>query len=119
MRAPPPAEEAPLLDEAEEGPSWAQVRRDCEPDRGALILALGVLSLVCVPLIFPVTSLVGVVLGGVGWWMARQDIPRLNQGLMEPAGLQKTRAGRTCSILGVVLNTLVGTVGFLVLLWWL
>jgi hypothetical protein len=113
-------EKGPPLDEEDERPGWAPVRRDCEPDRGSLVLALGVLSLVCaLPLCTPITALIGIALGGVGWWMGHHDIPRMRRGLMDPRGYRKAQAGRACSIIGVALNALFGAVGLLFLSRWL
>ena len=99
--------------EGDERP-WEQpgcVRRDCEPHRGRLLLAVGNVSLFCgfFTVAFFFTALVGLAVGNVSllcgalsfalfpalvgllcgitaWWMARRDLGRMGTGLMDPAG---------------------------------
>src|SRR5690349_10448850 len=80
----------------------APVRRDCEPHRGPLVLALGVLSLVLLSICFPV----GAVLGLVAWVMGQGDLRKLKRGDMDPAGQGLTQAGWICGIIGTLLNGL-------------
>jgi len=68
-----------------------------KPDRGNLILILGILSLVlCAPL------------GIFAWVMGNKDIKEMNAGLMNPAGRSTTNAGRICGIIGTALLVLGG-----------
>lgn len=83
----------------ERGP-W--VRRDCEPHRGTVILALGVLSLVLMGMFPPL----GLPLGIAAWAMGEKDLELIRRQAMDPAGLSNTQAGRTCGIIGTVLNGL-------------
>jgi hypothetical protein len=92
------------------------VRRDCEPHRGALVLSMGVLSLVMLSLCYPV----GAVLGLVAWVMGQSDLRKFRRGDMDPAGQGLTQAGWICGIIGTVLNLLItlGCVGFIGLIWY-
>lgn len=77
-------------------------RRDLEPDRGALVLTLGILSLVTVIICAPV----GVVLGLVAWVMGHSDLGKMRDKTMEEEGRGMTHAGWICGILGALLNLL-------------
>ena len=75
-----------------EGPG--AVRRDREPHRGGLLLALGRAGSLCA-LLTPVLILPGLValsLGLTVWVLARQDLAKMRAGLMDPAG--RKQAGR-------------------------
>ena len=72
-----------------------------KPHRGVLVLVLGIVSIV-VPI--PVVDLV---LGAIAWYMANQDLPEIDAGLMDPAGRGMTSAGKVCGIIGCVLGLLV------------
>jgi hypothetical protein len=93
-------------------------RRDSEPHRGNTILVLGVLSLACLLFFFfLVPAVIGVVLGGIGWYMGHVDLRRMKRDTMDPSGRGTTQGGWICSILGTLLNLLVlvscgGCVGF-------
>jgi hypothetical protein len=91
-------------------PFW--VRRDCEPHRGSLIYALGVVSVILGVLAFFLYGLSGLValpLGASAWVMAARDLPKMEAGLMDPAGMSSTRTGRSCGIIGLVLSLVFGT----------
>lgn len=62
-----------------------------QPHRATLILVLGILSLV-----------VCAICGPIAWVMANRDIEAMNSGLMDPAGLEQTKAGKICGIIGTV-----------------
>jgi hypothetical protein len=94
----------PSEGEGRAGPSFARYlpRRDLEPHRGGLVLALGVLSVV---LLFTcVLCPVSLVLGLAAWVMGRGDLRKMQTHVMDPAGMASTREGYLCGILG----TLVG-----------
>ena len=91
-------------------------RRDREPHRGVLILVLGILSLVCLPLVFwVVPAVLGVVLGLVSWVMGHGDLKKMRANEMDPEGAGLTRGGWICGIIGTCLNTLLllGCLGFI------
>ena len=92
-------------------PSYVPI--DLQPHRGALILILGILSLVPCGL---------GLLGPIAWVMGSTDLKEVEAGRMDPDGEGPTRAGRICAILGTVLLLLLqfplccGLGGWLV--WW-
>lgn len=79
-------------------------RRDCEPHRAGLLLALARTSDWCFVLgtilVFP--ALIGVALGLYVWWMARTDVRKMSLGLMDVAGLGRTKSARALAIIGMV-----------------
>jgi predicted Zn finger-like uncharacterized protein len=72
-------------------------RRFYVEHRGALVLTLGILSLVLCPL---------QVLGPVAWTMGNNDLAAMRSGRMDPSGEGITQAGRICGIIGTVLLAL-------------
>jgi hypothetical protein len=88
----------PLGDE-EPVPWDMRHRRDAEPDRSGLILALGIVSLF-VPVIGPI-------LGISAWIMATRDMERMRRGQMDPRGMNSTQTGMVCGIIGTVLEGLI------------
>jgi hypothetical protein len=68
-----------------------------EPHRGALVLALGILSFV---VSCPVLSV-------AAWWMGNEDLSAMSRGRMDPSGAGITQAGR---ILGMITTILWVTV---------
>lgn len=92
-----------------------QSRRDAEPDRGAIVLSLGIISLAC---LMVWCAPVGVLLGLAAWIMGQSDLRKMKSGLMDVNGRGMTRGGWICGILGVVLNGLItlgcgGLIGFI------
>lgn len=97
----PPRDERPDLsaarpvDEVDVVEEHGQVRRpvyrDAAPHRGALILTLGVLSLVCCG---------GFLLGPIAWIMGNTDMREIRAGRMDPDGEGLTNAGRICGMVG-------------------
>ena len=62
-----------------------------EPHRGTTVLVLGILSIaLCY------------ICGPIAWVMANKDIAKMNVGLMDPTGLEQTKAGKICGIIGTV-----------------
>lgn len=113
--APPPLSDVPLGDSDEpaqqEGDEderpWeqpyheAEVRRDCEPHRGNLVLILGILSLVLFW-----APLIGLILGIVVTVMGRADLKKMENGAMDPQGKGLTLAGWICGIIGTIFGAL-------------
>jgi hypothetical protein len=95
------------------GQSQPDIRLGYEPDRGALILALGLISLVCSPLagsccflffgVGAVFSIAGLGTGISAWVMGRKDLARMREYIMDPAGRPLTLAGTVCGIIGTIL----------------
>jgi len=95
MADPDPSSDA----ESGDVPPWQQpggLRRDCEPHRGLLLVCLGWTSLACAWLTFVLWSpgLIGVPPGAVTWFMARRDLVRMEDGLMDPAGEDETERAK-------------------------
>ena len=97
----PPLEDVPEEpgdDDYEPRPTRARRRRRFYVEhRGALVLTLGILSLVLCPL---------QVLGPVAWTMGNNDLAAMRSGRMDPSGEGITQAGRICGIIGTVLLAL-------------
>jgi hypothetical protein len=79
--------------------------RDCEPHRGGMILALGIISIVLVTTC--VLSIIGLPMGISAWAMGQSDLRKMRAGRMDPDGMRTTESGRVCAIIGTVLNALV------------
>jgi predicted Zn finger-like uncharacterized protein len=95
-------------------------RRDSEPDRGTVVLTLGILSLVSLAIcaFFP---LIGAILGLIAWIMGQTDLRKMRKGDMDPNGQGMTQAGWICGIIGTILNSLLSVlcllyVGFIFML---
>ena len=89
------------------------VRRDCEPDRGDLLLLLGTLSLACGALscCLLVPGFLGLPLGMTVMAMAGRDLRQMEAGRMDPQGEHRTEeaegrafAGALFSIPGIMLG---------------
>jgi hypothetical protein len=75
-------------------------RRDWEPDRGGLVLTLGVLSLV-----FALScGLIGLIVGIAAWAMGQGDLARMRARTMGPGGYGLTQAGWVCGLIGTVVS---------------
>jgi hypothetical protein len=72
------------------------------PGRGAMVLTLGILSLVLCS-----------VLGPVAWAMGAEDLRRIDEGHMDPNARSMVQAGRICGICG----TAVLAFGLLAIVW--
>jgi hypothetical protein len=97
----------------DEDPPWARpgaVRRDREPHRSALLLALGQASVVCgltsLCCLFPAVP--GLPLGLCVWVLARRDMRMMRAGLMDPDGEMQTMSARDASLVGLALNLVGG-----------
>ncbi|MDG2022410.1 MAG: DUF4190 domain-containing protein [Phycisphaerales bacterium] len=76
-----------------------------KPDRGSLILVLGILSLVvCAPL------------GIAAFVMGRSDLREIDAGERDPQGRGSTQAGYVCGIVGSILLGLQVVAGVLLLI---
>jgi predicted Zn finger-like uncharacterized protein len=81
-----------------EEPRHFRGRRDAEPHRGALILILGILSIVLL--------LIGLPLGIAALIMGRRDLQKIRARAMDPEGEGTTQAGWICGIIGTILQSL-------------
>ncbi|MHC4559309.1 MAG: hypothetical protein ACYTFW_16165 [Planctomycetota bacterium] len=71
-----------------QGPTQSPLR----PHRGGLILALGILGIVCC-----------FICGIVAWVMGNNDVREMAAGRMDPSGRGLTQAGKICGMIGVIL----------------
>lgn len=62
------------------------------PHRGATVLIMGILGLVCC-----------FIFGIIGWAMGSSDLRDMNAGRMDPSGRGLTQAGKICGIISVIL----------------
>ena len=109
--------DSPSADEPRPWERAGAVRRDCLPHRGRLILALGGLAEFCgvFACLSVVTAPLAIVFGVTTWLMARRDLARMREGLMDPAGRRYTELGRNLGLSGAGL-ALLGAAALL-LLW--
>jgi hypothetical protein len=63
-----------------------------EPHRGVVVLVLGILGLSVCALCAP-----------IAWYFAKQDLPKMDAGVMDPSGRQFTSIGKILGIVGTVL----------------
>lgn len=91
-------------------------RRDAEPDRGTVVLVLGIISLACLTVCVPI----GAILGLSAWIMGQTDLRKMKSGRMDTAGRGTTQAGWICGILGTLLNGLImlSCCGFIGVMWY-
>ena len=73
-----------------------RLRRDFMPHRGATVLTLGIISLVCL----------GIITGPIAWVMGSNDLKEIRAGRMDPEGEGTTRAGMICGMIATILNIL-------------
>jgi hypothetical protein len=84
-----------------------QVRRDCEPHRGAMLSAMGNITLAAGGLtlcLLGLPLLVTLPLGITTWVMATADLGKMRNGEMEAQGRFPTESARTSAITGMVLS---------------
>ncbi|MDG1510278.1 MAG: hypothetical protein P8R31_01190 [Mariniblastus sp.] len=68
--------------------------RSQQPHRGGLILGLGIASILCNVCLIP---------GVLAWILGKQDMRKINQGIMDPEGRSMTQAGM---VIGMVITIL-------------
>src|SRR5687768_3781355 len=105
------AERAPSRDPEGTLRPWeipGNVRRDCDPHRGLLLMALGATALVfgfaSVLLVFP--ALVAFPLGLVTARMARHDLMQMRLGSMDPEGRRQAVKAELWALCGTLLSLL-------------
>jgi hypothetical protein len=97
-------------DHDDDPPEGRYVRRDLEPHRGGLILAMGIICIVTTTFgacCYGLPTLLGAGLGIAAWIMARGDLRKMAMGSMDSDGEGQTKAGMICSIVGCVLGVLI------------
>jgi predicted Zn finger-like uncharacterized protein len=122
---PPPAEpprRRPSRPWADEPDDWEVPdlrrrvpRRDCIPDRGGVVLAIGIVSLAVLMLVW--CAPLGLILGLTSWIMGQSDLRKMKRGEMDLRGRGATQAGWICGIIATILNGLLmlgcgGLIGF-------
>ena len=85
------------------GPQYS-TQQMLSPHRGGIILALGILGIVCC-----------FICGIIAWVMGSNDLKEMAAGRMDPSGQGITQAGRICGIVSVVLLILQFIFGLLML----
>jgi hypothetical protein len=79
-------------------------RRDLEPHRGGLILALGIISFFFAPFI----------LGPIAWILGNIDLAAIRAGRMDPEGESQTSTGRLCGMIATIVYGVITVVILLV-----
>ena len=74
------------------------------PHRGGLILALGILGLICC-----------IICGIIAWVMGNNDLRDMAAGRMDPSGQGLTQAGKICGIISVILAIIGFAFGLLIM----
>jgi len=74
------------------------------PHRGGLILALGILGLVCC-----------FICGIIAWVMGSNDLKEMAAGRMDRTGQSLTQAGKICGMISVIIQILVFLLWFLLM----
>jgi hypothetical protein len=99
-------------------------RRDFEPHRGNVILALGIFTILlpiptlCCHVFATPLILVGYGLGITALVMARRDLRLMREHVMDWRGRSATQSGRVCAIVGIIINSLF-LLGLLAVVVWL
>ncbi len=87
-------------------------RRDAEPHRAGMILAMAIASMVVAPLAIccsflgAILTIPGLALGITAWRMAHVDLKKMHAGTMDRRGRPTVQAARVCAIVGTVLCSL-------------
>ena len=74
------------------GPPYS-TQQTLRPHRGGIILALGILGLVCC-----------FICGIIAWVMGSNDLKEMAAGRMDPSGQGMTNAGKICGMVSVILQ---------------
>jgi len=80
------------IPEAPAGPQYS-TQQMLRPHRGGLILALGILGIVCC-----------FICGIVAWVMGNGDLKEMAASRMDPSGQGLTQAGKICGMVSVILQ---------------
>jgi hypothetical protein len=93
--------EEPRVPEASIGPQSPPPQAQT-PHRGGLILALGILGLVCC-----------FIFGIIAWVMGNNDLREMAAGRMDRSGQGLTQAGKICGMISVILQIIGFVIWFL------
>jgi hypothetical protein len=91
-------QQVPVAQIGPQGPTQSTLR----PHRGGLILALGILGLVCC-----------FICGIIAWVMGSSDLRDMAAGRMDPTGRGLTQAGKICGMVSVILQIIGFVIWFL------
>jgi hypothetical protein len=94
-------QQVPVVPVESQGPPQQSLR----PHRGGLILALGILGIVCC-----------FICGIIAWVMGNNDMREMDAGRMDPSGRGLTQAGKICGMVSVILQIIGLVMGFLMML---
>ena len=75
-------------------PQYPGTAGHLKPDRGTLILVLGILSFIACGIFTAIPA----------WIMGHNDLKEIDAGRMNPAGRSNTNAGRICGMIGTILT---------------
>ena len=112
-----PVESEPVEPEPTPAPSSAELV-PLKPDRGAVVLTMGILGMVSAPIGFvccPLLGAVSVALGIIAWVMGNRDLKEMQSWRMDPGGQGLTQAGQICGIVATIIGGLVLLMGLLML----
>ena len=87
-----PGDEQMMPEEPTGEPEVQQPGVPLKPHRGGMVLAFGIVGLVCCA-----------VFGVLAWIFGQNDLKEMDQGVMDPAGRDLTNAGRILGIIATVL----------------
>jgi len=96
-------QETPQMGSQPPTPSSGETPQGMKPQRGGVILALGIVGIV-----------VCFICGIIAWVMGQKDLKEMREGVRDPSGMQLTKAGWICGIVGTIL----GILGFIWFLIW-
>ncbi|MHC4426397.1 MAG: hypothetical protein ACYSYV_09895 [Planctomycetota bacterium] len=82
-------QEVPVASAGPQPPTQQPLR----PHRGGVVLALGILGIVCC-----------FILGIIAWVMGSNDLKQMAAGTMDPSGQGLTQAGKICGMVSVILQ---------------
>jgi hypothetical protein len=90
----------PDRDDYDDDHGYRHRRRDTEPHRAGMVLAMGIISLVGIAVIWGVPIIFGI----IGWVMGQTDLRKMRNNQRDSDGQGMTKAGGVCSIIGTLLN---------------
>ena len=107
-----------MVDSQNDWESTCRVRRDTAPHRGLTLVALALISVFASLISFAaVPAILALTLGIVVYYTARNDMRKMEQGMLDPYGLSLTSTAQHLAIAGIVVALLLGTVPCLLLAW--
>ena len=98
--------EQPQVPQAPIGPQ-SPPQQPLAPHRGGVILALGIIGIVCC-----------FICGIIAWVMGNSDLREMAAGRMDRSGQGMTQAGKICGMIGVILWVITLVVQILLMVLW-